>query len=532
LDDPHKEPRVTTIRDLLAEPSLKLSLVTGEDGLDRPVVAAHVSELLAPSAWLQGGELLMTVGLLLPEDLAGCREYVADCVRGDVSGLVLGLGRALPHRSAPSVLVRAAAEHGLPLLLLPDPVPFIAVTKWVFARLAGVERREWQDAVAITRELTAAAAAPQPLQAVLEAWSAALSTAVVVADLRGAPVASAGAAAEVVAHRGRAALEADPGALLPSAAPAEREGVEVLALGSSTPRGVLLLERSGDPRARHALAVLVSLLSLELDHQHASGNPERQRRASVVAQLLSPGLRPEHAPRLIASIDLPPGPLRVVVVRSVVHERPEDLAAAVTAALHQAVARPRTSAVEVLVPETEGMAEELAQALERAAPGRPVGISGPARPGDLSVSARQADSLAQVSAHVGRPMQAEESGAARLLLQIAPPEVLASFSDAVLAPLDRLDARERVELLHTLEEWLHANGTWEAAAERLSVHRNTVRNRIARLATLTGRPLDSAEQRMELWLALQARTAVLSSPDAPLSRTEAGLSEPGRPRVP
>lgn len=202
----------------------------------------------------------------------------------------------------------------------------------------------------------------------------------------------------------------------------------------------------------------------------------------------------------------------MVVVRAA-HERSEDLAAELTAALHQAVARPRACAVELLVPETESLAEELDEALGRAAPGRPVGISGLARPGDLRVSARQADSLAQVSAHVGRPMQAEESGAARLLLQIGPPEVLASFSDAVLAPLDRLDARKRVELLDTLEEWLKVNGTWEAAAERLSVHRNTVRNRIARLSALLGKPLDSAEHRMELWLALQARAAVLIAPE-------------------
>jgi purine catabolism regulator len=44
------------------------------------------------------------------------------------------------------------------------------------------------------------------------------------------------------------------------------------------------------------------------------------------------------------------------------------------------------------------------------------------------------------------------------------------------------------------------------------VHRNTVRNRIARVAALTGRPLDRADERMELWLALQARAAVLRAP--------------------
>jgi purine catabolism regulator len=111
-------------------------------------------------------------------------------------------------------------------------------------------------------------------------------------------------------------------------------------------------------------------------------------------------------------------------------------------------------------------------------------------------------------------VQAEEGGATQLLLQLGPPELLASYSDAVLAPLDALEARERGELLHTLEEWLRANGAWEVAAGRLSVHRNTVRNRIARVASLLGRPLD-ADRRMELWLALQARAAVLRAPLRP-----------------
>jgi purine catabolism regulator len=497
------------VHDLLAEPSLQLELAAGRPGLDNVIVAAHVSELTRPSSWLQGGELLMTVGLLLPPDVAGCRAYVADCLRGGVSALVLGLGPELPHQGAPPALQTAAEESGLPLLLLPGPIPFIAVTKWVFAQLAAAERREWQDAVAITRNLTAAAASSDPLTAVLDTWAAALDNAAVVTDLRGDPLASAGPGAEEVARRGRAVLEAARQAPGDPATAPQDEHVQMLRLGAPTPQGVLFLARGGGARARHALAVLVSLLSLELAHRHASGNPERRRRAHVVAQLLSSGLRPELAPRLAASIGLPPGPLRVVVVRSIDQERTEDLAAVLTSSVHQAVARPRASTVELLVPDIDG----LAAALERAVPGRPIGVSALGRIGELNVSARQAESLAQVSAHLGRAVQAEEGGGAtQLLLQLGPPEVLTAYSDAVLAPLDRINSRERGELLHTLEEWLRCNGAWEAAAANLSVHRNTVRNRMARVAALTGRPLEDADQRMELWLALQARAAVLRAP--------------------
>ena len=62
--------------------------------------------------------------------------------------------------------------------------------------------------------------------------------------------------------------------------------------------------------------------------------------------------------------------------------------------------------------------------------------------------------------------------------------------------------------MRTLEQWLRVNGAWDPAAARLSLHRNTVRNRIDRIAQLTGRRLDDGDDRMELWLALKARAAL------------------------
>ena len=130
------------------------------------------------------------------------------------------------------------------------------------------------------------------------------------------------------------------------------------------------------------------------------------------------------------------------------------------------------------------------------------------------MSAMQARSLVAVSARLGRAVDAKEGETVQLLLRLGSADVLSGFSTAVLAPLDQLEPRERVELQRTLEEWLRANGAWDPAAAALSVHRNTVRNRIDKIAALTGRNLDQADDRMELWLALKAR-AVTPSTDEP-----------------
>ena len=104
--------------------------------------------------------------------------------------------------------------------------------------------------------------------------------------------------------------------------------------------------------------------------------------------------------------------------------------------------------------------------------------------------------------------RASEGATVSLLLSLGSPDAIRGFADAVLAPLDHLDPRERLELLRTLDQWLRVNGAWDPAAARLSLHRNTVRNRIERIAQLTGRRLDDGDDRMELWLALKARAAV------------------------
>uniref|UniRef100_UPI00062C8364 helix-turn-helix domain-containing protein n=1 Tax=Streptomyces stelliscabiei TaxID=146820 RepID=UPI00062C8364 len=58
-------------------------------------------------------------------------------------------------------------------------------------------------------------------------------------------------------------------------------------------------------------------------------------------------------------------------------------------------------------------------------------------------------------------------------------------------------------LVETLRTWLSLHGSWDRTAVALTVHRNTVRQRIARCATLLDTDLDDPDVRMELWFALR-----------------------------
>ena len=93
-----------TVAELLDDGSLGLQLVAGRAAVDREIEAAAVSELAHPGPWLQGGELLLTIGLLLPDSTDGCRSYLGELDDAGVRAVGLGLGRrtAAPAGAGPA----------------------------------------------------------------------------------------------------------------------------------------------------------------------------------------------------------------------------------------------------------------------------------------------------------------------------------------------------------------------------------------------------------------------------------------------
>lgn len=489
-----------TVAALVADPSLRLEVVAGHDQLGRPIDAAAVSELTEPGPWLQGGELLLTIGLLLDESDAGCAAYVHGLVAAGVRALGLGLGAELRYQSAPACLVDAAAAVELPLLCVPDGVPFIAVTKAVFAHRAREERRQLEWALHTQRALTAAAVQPGGLGGVLAAHAEATGRTGLVVDLLGRPVAGSGVGAERLAEDLRPLVDAmrDRG-LLASAgdvtAPRRRE---VLPLGSRRLRAWLLLDGSADrPPSHQVTGALVSLLSLELERQHGLGAAQRRSRAHVLARLAPAAVDDLVAARWLASIGLPDRDLRAAVIDS--RGDAEDLAADLSASLPDALVRVVDDLVELAVPTTI----DVVAALATLAADRPAGIGVGARPGAYAVSLRQARSALPQSRVTGRHTRATELASSRMLLSGLPPERLSAYADAVLGHLDASDRAD--ELVQAVTAFLEHNGHWEAAAGALGVHRHTVRARIEAVEKVTGRRMESAQDRQELWLALRAR---------------------------
>ncbi|MFI7091489.1 PucR family transcriptional regulator [Streptomyces lydicus] len=512
------------ISDLLARSDLALSVTydVPPQLLDRTIEAATVSDLPVPGKWLQGGELLMTIGLLLPSDPAACRAYVREVTEGGAACLALGLGQGLPYQEAPAPLVAAAEEAGLPLLTVPDEVPFIAVTKAVFDARADEQREVLHRAFATQRRLTAAAAG-DGLRPMLAEWTAATGVGAAVLDPLGRLLATGDRAQHTPPPQARDLVErvAARGLRGSASSTAGGQQLEVQPLGARRLRGLLLLTGRPDDAARSVVPGLVSLLSLELERRHLRDEPERRRRSALLSELLAAeDPAADRARDMLHSVGLTAERVRGVVVEpegdreaadgaageaaaAAAQEMAADLALAIPGGLVRVTGTGPGGTPGGIVEAVVGEDLDVRDVLARFAPHRPAGIGPATAPEAVRVSLRQAAGLLAVSRSAGEPAEARQSQASRLLLDLGDRRTLHGYTDSVLGPLDLADNGE--ELIATLAAWLETGGAWDATSRRLGVHRHTVRNRLDKAMDLTGRRLDDPDDRFDLWLATRIR---------------------------
>jgi purine catabolism regulator len=117
------------VADLVADASLELDVLSGHSGLDRAVTWTHVAEIPDAAQWLEGGELLLTVGLGIPEEPAAQVAYLEALDR--VKASCLGIGHRAPKLS--DELLQASDTLGLPIVRVGVQVPFARISRVVAA---------------------------------------------------------------------------------------------------------------------------------------------------------------------------------------------------------------------------------------------------------------------------------------------------------------------------------------------------------------------------------------------------------------
>ncbi|WP_306939956.1 PucR family transcriptional regulator [Streptomyces phaeochromogenes] len=504
---------------LLAREDLGLRQIAGPRDSATVIHWAHTSEMADPYPYLLGGELLLTAGVHVPE-AAGSGTYFDDYVSRivEAGGAALGFGVAPVHDTVPRALVVACDDYGLPLVEVPPRTTFSGVARAVWQLMAQARHTELRRVTEAQQSLAAAAARPDPVPSVLRQLAQRVGGRAALYAPDGGEVASAGRVPGVGAggsldggsgsgsSSGSEVSEALAGLVAvvrpatgngsgaggggvsagggptPSSASDTAAGVHLAAYALGTGQGFVLgvaapRRDPGDHTIASVGAVLLSLLTGE--HQSSTG----AARSSALVRLLL-GAAPEEVAPLLG------GGERWVVV----HARPDGpapdavTASALGAALGSALVDVDGDVVRVLV--AAGRRELAVQ------PGWTCGASAPVGPHEwASADTQAARALSRARATRTRLVRhGEHPGLAGLV----PPDEAAAHARTVLAPITANPA-----LTETLRTWLSLHGSWDRTAVALSVHRNTVRQRIARCATLLSTDLDDPDVRMELWFALR-----------------------------
>ncbi len=501
---------------LLAAEQLGLTVLVGEDKLDRNFERVFTATLRDPRRYLTGGELVLS-GMEWWPAAADSEAFVAALADADVAAL--GAGTAdRGGGPVPAHVVDACRRHGVPLIAVPVNVSFATVSEQVILWLAAERAERTPGAGQFLdryRRLVAAVAEGGGLAPLVAAGASELDAACWVLGATGRVI--AGPALSDGALLAGQFLKADrlpkvvatpngPVTLLSAAARAShrmvswflavagdhedwsslhRELATELATLVGLERARLddkrrLTSRTAGPTLRSALAGTVQLSELDL----TATDPVCVLSASL--QGGSPGLTSVLLTELLAPQSVTVAEVDGETFGVARISRVAGLGAVteLVAAIREAVAtvEPALGSAQLAVGASRAVdAAALRSALHEA---------------------RHARNLAEVSTGRATVVAGDDVASHLLLLAAVPVELRQSFRTRVLGPVLDYDAAHRSELVRTLQAFLRHSGSWTQTAAELHLHVNTLRYRIGRVAELTGRDLSAFPDRVDLYLAL------------------------------
>ena len=489
------------------------------------------TELLQPASYLEGGELVLTTGLVMADAEAGTwREYVASLVEAGVAAL--GLGTGIAFDTVPEDLREACRIGRLNLLEVPLEVSFASISRDVGAMLqaAGPEigaEGAGDEETLVLQQLTRAAAKDNQ-SAIMRALASILRGEVSLRDATGRTV---------VGPFGPAApgIDDEVAECIDRIRPGGMRGAGAVGLGETRlvvrPVGITgepesylaTVQRQTLTRAQTLGVDLAwSFLNLIAESSKAFTGWLLQLVGASAEHLLSgevaQGMALADQAQDLVLTRLPSPPRRSMAGAGGRHQWRViclEGGSAAVAGLSTALARllvesrgapagerllwctDRGGARLTILGEAERVPALLGDGRVMPWTGRMrIGVSGPVGITDLPRAAQQALSVCTGARRLGQPVRWEASG-------------LPSVTDLLDEDRARAFARTRLgsvvdqpELLELLEIYLSEGGTVQRIAEHLGVHRNSVPARLVRLRRALGVDIEDAEQRANLWFAL------------------------------
>lgn len=416
-----------TVRDLLAVPALGLRLLAADDAIDAVVRWAHPTELVDPRPYLQGGELVLTVGTSLVADRAQWGAFVDRLL--DAGACAVGYGVGDVTEQVPEDLVTACRERRLPLLEVPATVPFQAITELLADRRAEARTAVERQVHQLSAQLLDAMAADRSLEELL---------AIVTSEIGGQ-----------LAYR----------------------------------NGVLGWEPTGDsdvPPSSSMLRHVGSVLAVRR-HEEDLALAHRRAEAGRLLRWVAEGKADPESLREALSAAGVDADGRVVVAAW-----PQRATLLVADALGDVLFAdlPGAEGATGTCVSLSGDGEAVLQAAVDSAV--PCGVAAPCVLGEVGSALPAAVAALDLSRRRGAPATHRDLVSFDGLLEQQPSDRLRPFAETLLVPLAEHDRDHGTALVSTLRAFLGGDGSIGRTARDLHLHPNSLRHRLKRIGELTG----------------------------------------------
>lgn len=497
-------------------------VLAAKQHLSRRIRWLHVTELVDMSGLLQGGELILTTGIALPETPEHMAAYIDELADQGIAGLVIELGRRFFQ--VPPVMVRACERRDLPLIALGREVMFVKMTEAAHSVILMGQRRLLQITAAAHERFTELSAANASVDELVAATGDLAEGPVVFANLLHQVIAlHAGQtpAADVVSRWNRIAFtvgqvfgtrvdELDPSVVTPVEAGGQHRGqLVLLAAAPPTPAQVTVIERAAAALAMRllfeddhvvvanaqlsVLAEIISGRSMRAEAVHtrtaALGHPTRGRRYLPVVLLSEDGglervvaqaLDETRLDALVGQLDTGRAGVLLLLQGDQQEPQAEVFASAVDAICAAAGLQAPVMARGGLVLELTSVRRSFVEAT------------------DVALASRAGAPFVQP-----RPLYSIQDVQLRgLLYTLQSDPRVQKFVERTLGPLLLRDARDGEQSVRTVAVYLRVQGNKSLAARDLGISRPTLYERIARIQRLLRVDLDDPETTASLYAAI------------------------------
>ncbi|HEY1387113.1 MAG TPA: PucR family transcriptional regulator ligand-binding domain-containing protein [Ktedonobacterales bacterium] len=537
-----------TVRQALAmEVFAGSCVVAGKDGLDREIRWAHPVDIPHASEWVRGGELLLTTFYGLRDDPEAQIHLCAELAEKGLAGMVVAIGGYLD--AVPDAIRSAADAVNFPIIEMPWDVPFEDVVRAISEQIINEQYQLYKQSLSIHGSLTRLVLDGGSLQDVAQELCKLLQRPVEIDDLSFSVLAAAGSETEIDDSRRAALREGRSAPMLlehlrrtgvlsrmrSDFAPERIDADEnTSAYGMTMARilapivvarkiygyvWIIAGRRELEPLDFHAIEHAATVAALILFRDQTGRQAEERAESRILSRLLAEDARLDNtlreeaarfrlrleAPHAILVIDAGRNEVRAVELAARNAVRRAGLAAAMGERAGRVVVLVEGSRAEAIVELSQRIITE-AQPLEDTIR---VGAS-PLHEDAATLQrayehALEALALLPALGDDRKVAQFDELGILHWLHAV-PQDLLAE--NAFARSIQRLAEHDRArgaELLHTLEVFLECDGNSVRAAERLIVHRHTLKYRLQRIEELCEVDLSDPLCKLNLRAALLSR---------------------------